>query len=162
MYVILTPGAWGGVNNPIGTKFPQGKFNRNGIAPNNLPARVELHVGLLSQTLPVFITEQVSQRFNQYISFLHIDCDLYTSTFEALASSVCLFVKGTIIEFDEALGYLGWETSGEWLAFTQIVSLFDLKWTPLTTFKMRMSVSIENEVRSMHPACEYLQKLEWD
>ena len=149
------PEAWGGDGSAISQQYPVGSFNKEGNPPTNLPARVQLHVGMIDQTLPSFVDDilrNVDEK--SFISFLHVDVDVYTSTFEVLASTVCLFVPGTVIEFDEALGYLNWQTSGEYRAWMEIVDLFDINCTPVTTYKMRMSVSIENEnIRSFHPAC---------
>ena len=149
------PEAWGGEGSAIAQQYPVGSFNKEGKPPSNLPARVQLHVGMIDQTLPSFVDDMLqNEKAKSFISFLHVDVDVYTSTFQVLASTVCLFVPGTVVEFDEALGYLNWQTSGEYRAWMEIVDLYDIKWTPVTTYKMRMSVSIENEnIRSVHPAC---------
>jgi hypothetical protein len=146
------PSSWGGKGSLISKQFPAGYFSLNGEPPKNLPSRVELHVGMIDKTMPRFIEKQLKEvDSNSYILFLHVDVDIYTSAFEVLASCVCLFIKGTVIEFDEALGYLDYKTSGEYKAFMEIVDLFDIKWKPVTTFKMRMSVEIVS--KNNLPAC---------
>ena len=58
---------------------------------------VELIDGLFSETLPSFMSNNKDKK----ISFLHIDCDLYSSTMTAFENLHKAFVPGTIIAFDE-------------------------------------------------------------
>jgi hypothetical protein len=65
---------------------------------------VQLHVGWFEESLPAFLSVQSGD-----VAFLHIDCDLYSSTktvFSALAQRIR---PGTVIVFDEYLSYIGWE-----------------------------------------------------
>jgi hypothetical protein len=81
-----------------------------------LPAvrqNVELHKGLFSDSLPLFLEAHPGN-----VAFLHIDCDLYSSTrcvFELLRDRI---VAGTVIQFDELLNYPGWQ-QGEMKAFRE-------------------------------------------
>jgi hypothetical protein len=77
---------------------------------------VELIKGWFDKTLPTFL----ESRKNDFVSFLHIDCDLYSSTktiFDVLGSRI---VEGTIIVFDEYFNYPGWE-KGEFKAFQEFI-----------------------------------------
>lgn len=75
--------------------------------PNNLPPvlhNVQLIKGLFSDTLPKFAKVNTTP-----IAFLHIDCDLYSSTqctFEIFDKQI---VPGTIIVFDELYNYDNYE-----------------------------------------------------
>ena len=149
------PAPWGRPGSGIAEHYPRGKFDRSGVPPSSLPSRVVLHVGLVADTIPSFVQDEIKKMNDVSISFLHIDLDVYQSTFEALASFACLFVKGTVIQFDEALGYPEWKTSGEWKAFAEFVDLFGFKWLPVSAYKMRLSVKILDSVRSTHPACAF-------
>ena len=85
-------------------------------------SNVELVVGLFSDTLPKFLEEH-----REPIAFIHIDCDLYSST-------KCVFdlVKdrcqdGTIIAFDEIRSYTGFEDH-EYKAFNEFLEQTGYKW----------------------------------
>jgi hypothetical protein len=77
---------------------------------------VVLHKGWFCDTLPLFLDEHIES-----VRFLHVDCDLYSSTktiFSALADRL---VSGTIIVFDEYFNYPGWQEC-EYKAFMEFVS----------------------------------------
>lgn len=83
--------------------FEQGFFNCNGIIPY-VENNVKLHIGLFDKTIPAF-KNSIGDR---NISFMHIDCDLYSSTktiFDLLGDNI----TNTIIEFDELINYDGYE-----------------------------------------------------
>jgi hypothetical protein len=66
----------------------------------NVPKNVVLVKGYFSDTLPTFITEHP-----EFVSLIHIDCDLYSSTkciFDNLKNK---FQDGSIIIFDELIDY---------------------------------------------------------
>jgi hypothetical protein len=71
---------------------------------------VVLIKGWFDHTLPHFV-----QILQENIAFMHVDCDLYSSTktvFDALGARL---QPGTIIVFDELVSYTSWE-QGEWKA----------------------------------------------
>lgn len=86
------PEAWGEIA-PAGTyAYPPAKF----VEPN-----IRVHSGWFADTVPVFARERPGQ-----IGFVHIDCDLYSSTktaFDALRDSLR---PGTVLLFDEYWNYL--------------------------------------------------------
>jgi len=85
---------------------------------NSLPRvrkNVTLIKGWFNETFPPFAREHQGS-----CSFLHIDCDLYSSTktvFEVFGERI---VKGTVIVFDEFFNYPGWK-KGEFLAFQEFI-----------------------------------------
>lgn len=92
---------------------PKGRFACD--IPTDLPKNVELVVGLFQHTLEDFIRIN-----NRPISFIHIDCDLYSSTkyiFDALKNNLR---EGTVIAFDEIYGFPGWEEF-EYKAFVEFL-----------------------------------------
>ena len=85
--------------------FPKGKFETK----KNIPLvkkNIHLFQGWFDESIPKYI-KQINPK-NNPISYLHIDCDLYSSTkiiFELLGKNI---VKGTVIVFDEYFNFDGW------------------------------------------------------
>ena len=93
--------------------YPKGTFSVEEL-PKTL-SNVQLIVGLFNDTLPNFLLENLGN-----IAFLHVDCDLYSSTvtiFKELEKRIC---SGTIIVFDEYMNYQGWKL-GEYKAFQEYI-----------------------------------------
>ena len=77
---------------------------------------VKLLKGWFNESVPAFVLEH-----RENCSFLHIDCDLYSSTktvFDILGDRI---VKGTVLVFDEFFNYPGWK-EGEFRAFQELIS----------------------------------------
>lgn len=98
--------------------IPMGTFALKN--PDEMPFvlhNVKLYKGWFKESLPAF----KKNFFNgSQLAFLHIDCDLYSSTvdvFEALDENI---VPGTIIVFDELYNYPGAERH-EFKAFTEFL-----------------------------------------
>jgi Methyltransferase domain len=97
--------------------YPQGKFSLK--AQEELPSvhkNVELHVGWFHETLPGFAATHPEP-----VSFMHIDCDLYTSTkvvFDVLGDRI---QSGTILVFDEYFNLAFWQQY-EYKAFQELVA----------------------------------------
>lgn len=64
----------------------------------------ELHVGWFEDSLPGFL-----ERHPGPVRLLHVDCDLYSSTRTVLHGLRGRIVPGTVIVFDDLLGYPGYE-----------------------------------------------------
>ena len=91
--------------------FEAGKFKVKElpkVAPN-----VTLHKGWFHNSIPGFLRENSGP-----IAFLHIDCDLCSSTDTVLRALADRIVAGTVIQFDEFFNYPGWR-SGEYEAFSK-------------------------------------------
>ena len=88
-------------------------FFGGGIA--GLPPNVHCHVGLFDETLSAFLRELPP---TTPASFVHVDCDLYSSTKTVLDNLAPRVVPGTVIVFDEYVMYPGWRT-GEYKAFVE-------------------------------------------
>jgi hypothetical protein len=94
--------------------FYKGKFSMDKIP--EIKNNVTLIKGWFENTLPNFL----KKIGDSPIGFMHIDCDLYSSTktiFYYLKNNV---VPGTVIVFDEFFNYPGWE-DGEFKAFYEFV-----------------------------------------
>jgi len=70
-------------------------FDRNGELPE-VPENVKLYKGWFNETLKPFIDKHMKP-----ISFLHVDCDIYSSTIYSLKLLNNNIKPGTIIRFDE-------------------------------------------------------------
>jgi Methyltransferase domain len=85
-----------------------------------LPAvrtNVKLTRGFYADTLPAFVAAHA----NKTISFMHVDCDLYSSTKTILAETKPLLVPGTIIVFDEYFNAPEWREE-EYKAFMEFIA----------------------------------------
>jgi len=96
-------------------EWKKGSFTRNGVPPL-VPPNVQLHIGMFAETIPPFLKEHPEP-----IAFLHIDCDLYSSTKTVLTLMAPRIQPGTLIQFDEYLltnsGDEPWEPLAEAKAF---------------------------------------------
>ena len=55
------------------------------------------------------------------VAFLHVDCDVYSSTVDVLRGLAERFQPGTVIVFDEYFNYPGWERH-EFKAWQEFIS----------------------------------------
>lgn len=94
---------------------PAGSYSTNGIRPE-VPSGVELHAGWFEDTLPAFLADH-----RQAVRFAHIDCDLYSSTRTVLEQLRPRLREGTILVFDDYLGYPGWRDH-EYRAFQEFIA----------------------------------------
>lgn len=97
-----------------GTILLKGRFNKQGKLPG-VPKNVILHAGWFNETLPTF-----KKLHPDPIAYMHIDCDLYSSTrtiFEHLADRI---IPGTVIVFDEYFNYPNWQQH-EYKAFQEFI-----------------------------------------
>ena len=98
-----------------GTFERKGKFSRAGDLPA-VPVNVTLHPGWFSHTLPIILKTHPNER----VAFLHVDCDIYSSTrtvFELLAPRLG---PGSVIVFDEYFNYPNWRRH-EFKAFQEFI-----------------------------------------
>jgi hypothetical protein len=90
------PEDWPGYN------VPAQHFDQEGRLPD-VADNVELHKGWFHESLPPFVADHPEP-----VGFLHVDCDLYSSTktvFDALAGRIG---AGTVIVFDEYHNFPHW------------------------------------------------------
>jgi hypothetical protein len=86
------PEAWG--------HLPSGSYSTEGAMPELGPG-ITLHKGWFEQTLPTFVAD----RSRDHAALVHIDCDLYSSTVTVLETLKPMFRSGTILVFDDLLGF---------------------------------------------------------
>lgn len=98
------------------TGFPVGTFDLGGNPLTDLPMNVELIQGLFSDTAAKFASQT-----DQPVILVHIDCDLHSSTLDALNGISTKLHREAVVVFDEYFGYPGWRLHEHkaWREFTQ-------------------------------------------
>lgn len=107
--------AWGG------TSLEKGYFDRE----NGLPVvndNVHLVKGWIDDTLPNFVIEK--DIVKNKVSFIHVDVDTYSPTKTIFEFTQQNFQEGTIIIFDELLGYPGWKEH----EFKAMIDIIEPNW----------------------------------
>lgn len=104
-------------------KFDKGAFSLGRLP--DVPKNVVLIPGWFEDSLPQF----VKNHQNEKIAFLHVDCDLYSSTKTIFDTLGEMLERGSVIVFDELLNYPNYEKH-EIKAFYEFLinSAYDVKW----------------------------------
>jgi hypothetical protein len=102
------------------TGFPAGAFGLDDIP--QVPG-AELVTGWFEETLPSFMAEH-----DEPVAFLHVDCDLYSSTKTVLHHVGSRLRPGTVVLFDEYFNYQGWQDH-EHKAWTEFVEATGLEFS---------------------------------
>jgi hypothetical protein len=116
-------------------QYRSGHFATGGKLPT-VRSNVQLHVGWFDQTLPDFVRQHAGP-----IAFMHVDCDLYSSTktaFQALGERI---VGQTVIVFDEYFNYPGWREH-EYKAFQEFVADKELRYRYLAYNERSHNVAV--------------------
>lgn len=122
------PEAWN-VQEGAGSYSTAGRLPR--VADN-----VTLHAGWFEDTLPSFFAAHGGP-----VRLLHIDCDLYSSTRTVLTEANERLVPGSIVVFDDLLGYPGHEQH-ELRAFEEFVAACNIGWKPIAACLLGRVVAI--------------------
>lgn len=93
--------------------YQKGKYDLKGMLPD-VENNVRLIKGWFQDTLPDFLEQHLDEK----CALVHIDCDLYSSTNYVLNSLKERICSGTILVFDEFLGYVNYDKH-EYLAFNE-------------------------------------------
>lgn len=93
---------------------PESTFSVDGKLPT-VPNNVKLYQGYFEQTLPQWIEEHADS-----VAFVHVDCDLYSSTVTVLDCLKDRFRPGTVIVFDDYFNFPNWKQDGH-KAFCELV-----------------------------------------
>jgi len=96
-----------------GTGLLKGRFDLGGRLPR-VESNVKLLKGWFNEVLPGFLEAHPGP-----IAFAHMDADTYESTKYVLDLISDRFRVGTVVQFDEYLGYPAWRT-GEFLAWQNL------------------------------------------
>jgi len=116
--------------------YHRGSFDTHGRVPYVRP-NVMLHTGWFHETLPEFIT-----KCDTSIAFLHIDCDLYSSTKTVLEYLGDRLRPGSVIVFDEYFNYPGWRNH-EYRAFQELQQERSLQYRYLAYNTAEWNVAVQ-------------------
>ncbi len=122
------------------------EFDMKGKMPR-VPSNVRLYRGHFEATLPDWVAANPGP-----VAFMHVDCDLYSSTqiiFNLLAERI---VPGTIILFDEYFNYPNWEQH-EFKAFQEFVTARSIKYEYLAFARQQVAARIESSFEVMLQGC---------
>lgn len=123
------PEDWTGYN--VAKEF----FDREGKLPK-VRKNVILHKGWFNESLPPFVQERTDT-----VGFIHVDCDLYSSTktiFDALAARIR---PGTVIAFDEYHNFPYWRDH-EHKAFMEFCDEWDVKYKYISYNNLQAAAQI--------------------
>ena len=102
--------------------FLKEHFDKKGQLPK-VESNVKLLVGWFDETLEPFLLENNGKK----ITFLHVDCDLYSASKYVLDKCTPFLCEGSVVVFDELINYDGYE-EGEWKAMNEWVNENDVKY----------------------------------
>lgn len=114
----------------------KGRFSLAGELPAIKALNVALHKGWFDQTVPAFLAAHPGDA-----RFVHVDCDLYSSTRTVLEQLAPRLVPGTIIVFDEYFNYHGWREH-EFRAFAEFVLHHQVTYTYIGFASAHESVAV--------------------
>lgn len=120
-----------------GMPFIKQTFSIKGKLPK-VPSNVSLHKGWFDITLPNWCRTHIEK-----IAFMHIDCDLYTSTVTILENLVSQMQKGTVVLFDEYFNYPNWENH-EYKAWKEFVAKYSLEYEYIGFARQQVALRITN------------------
>jgi hypothetical protein len=114
--------------------YPRGSFRGR---PSFTRPNMTLLVGLFQETLPAFLSAQTGP-----VAFVHVDCDLYSSTRYVLQTLRDRFVAGTVIAFDDLFNYPNY-AHHEMQALLELASTMGLEYTYLGHVPEKTAASIQ-------------------
>lgn len=124
------PDKWGGFD------LGKGALDMHGKLPS-VPSNVTLYKGLFNKTLPDW-----SKKNPGMIAFMHIDCDIYSSTVDILRDLSDQIGTGTVVLFDEYFNYPNWENH-EFRAWQEFAERRCLRYTYLGYARQQVAVRVE-------------------
>lgn len=119
-----------------GNDRPKGHFSLEGKLPK-VRNNVTLIKGFFDESLPGFLNNQGDTK----ISFMHFDADTYEATKTVFSLLDTRITKGTILVFDEYLGYRGWRI-GEWKAWQEFVKEKNINYQYLAFSDKQVTIKI--------------------
>ena len=119
----------------FGMPLPKSSFTLKGGLPK-VPLNVSLHKGWFNETLPVWCAN-----YQDKIAFMHIDCDLYSSTVDILENLMNRLQVGTIILFDEYFNYTNWQNH-EYKAWMEFIKKHHIGYEYIGFARQQVTVRI--------------------
>ena len=99
---------------------------------------IEIYEGLFEKSIPNFLLDHSDFK----ISFIHVDCDLYSSTKDIFGLLGKFINKGTIIVFDEYFNFPNWEND-EFKAFGEFINKTGHNYNYLAYNKFHEQVAVK-------------------
>jgi hypothetical protein len=124
------PEQWGGFD------LGKGALDMKGKLPS-VPRNVTLYKGWFNKTLPDW-----SKSHPGLIAFMHIDCDIYSSTVDIFRDLSEQIGPGTVILFDEYFNYPNWENH-EFKAWKDFVVRRGLTYTYLGFARQQVALRVD-------------------
>jgi predicted O-methyltransferase YrrM len=119
-----------------GSRYSPHNFDRKGRKPK-VASNVTLVEGWFDKTLPDFLAKE-----NGPIAFLHIDCDIYSSTRTVLDLTAPRLAPDAVIVFDEFFNYSGYEQH-EYKAFFEFAERFQARYRFIGYAAHQVSLTVE-------------------
>ena len=116
-------------------------FKYGGKPPFNVPVNGKIYNGWFENTLPNFCYDELRS-----IKFLHVDCDVYSSTVTILEHLGKRLRKNSIVVFDDYCNYTGWR-QGEFKAWQEFVYNNHVEYEYLYVAGMAVGIKV-NEIGS--------------
>jgi hypothetical protein len=110
-------------------------FDTKGQLPR-VPANVQLHRGYFDASVPQWLADNPGP-----VAFVHVDCNLYSSTKTVLDLLGPRLAVGSVILFDEYFNYPGWEQH-EFKAFREFVNATGMEYTYIAFARQQVAVRI--------------------
>jgi predicted O-methyltransferase YrrM len=120
-----------------GARYSAVNFDRQGKKPQ-VPRNVSLIEGWFDKTLPGFLAREPGP-----IGFVHVDCDIYSSTMTVLELIIPRLASGAVIVFDEFFNYKGYELH-EYKAFFEAAERFGLNYRFIAYAGQQVAVAIDS------------------
>jgi hypothetical protein len=130
----------------FGMPLVKNSFSLKGGLPK-VPRNVTLNKGWFNETLL-----QWCQTHQDKIAFIHIDCDLYSSTITIFEALVHRFQVGTVILFDEYFNYPNWEYH-EYKAWQEIVVKYGIIYDYIGFARQQVAIKISEINKSGLEGC---------
>ena len=119
------------------SQFFKGSFDVKGNLPK-VNKNVSLIKGYFNETLPKFLEEH-----KEKAAFIHIDCDLYSSTKTVFDNIYDRIVPNTVIQFDEYYNYPGWRNH-EFKAFQEFCKKYSVEYEYIGISLYQVAVVIKS------------------
>lgn len=117
--------------------WKRGRFDIKGKLPK-VNKNVSLIKGYFNETLPKFLEEH-----KEKAAFIHIDCDLYSSTKTVFDNIYDRIVPNTVIQFDEYYNYPGWQNH-EFKAFQEFCKKYSVEYEYIGISLYQVAVVIKS------------------
>lgn len=114
----------------------KGTFTMHGKTPK-VPKNVRLHKGYFDATMPEWLAENEGK-----VAFLHIDCDLRSSTDTVFEHLEGRLQPGTVIVFDDYFNFQNWQEDGH-RSFMDCVKRRSIEYSPIGYGYKELAVVID-------------------